>query len=238
MATLTPYQRAAAAYAAGFRGQALQTAVAVSMAENTSGNPTTINHGYTLANGNQSENSVGLTQINTLAHPQYSVSWLQNPVNNFTAAYSVSRGGTNFGPWTSFAKGLYVPFLSTAKFAVDNVLNNPAQAMNTAKSLGGSSSGSNSSSLSSTANASGTVTATDSSLLSSATSSLTKDIGTALVGTFQSIMKSLPWIPIIEGFVGIAFILVGFILVSENLISGNKTNLAEGASMAAKVVTA
>lgn len=108
MSNLTPSQVAQIAYNAGFRGEALVYAVAVSLAEDGSGNP---NANYTSsATG---EDSRGLWQINVQpgAHPEYASSDLYDPATNAAAAYAISQGGTNWSPWSTWpgvAMGLIV----------------------------------------------------------------------------------------------------------------------------------
>lgn len=55
------------------------------------------------------EISVGLWQINTMIHP-YSASDMRNPLKNAAAAFKISKGGTNWRPWTSFNNGAYLKF--------------------------------------------------------------------------------------------------------------------------------
>jgi hypothetical protein len=62
------------------------------------------------------ELSIGLWQINTRAHPQYPVEWLKDPLNNARAAYAISRGGSNWKPWSAFTSGAYHKF-QTGTFA-------------------------------------------------------------------------------------------------------------------------
>lgn len=55
------------------------------------------------------EYSVGLWQINTLVHP-YSVEDMKDPIKNAAAAYKISKGGTNWRPWSTFTNGKYQQF--------------------------------------------------------------------------------------------------------------------------------
>ncbi len=111
---LTASQIAAIAKSSGFQTpQAIATITAISLAE-SGGNTSSINTGYTLPTGAQSENSVGLAQINTLAHPNYSASALTNPFTNLAAALNISGGGTNFTPWTTYTNGAYQKYLPQA----------------------------------------------------------------------------------------------------------------------------
>lgn len=56
------------------------------------------------------EVSVGLWQINTRAHPTYSVDAMKDPAANAAAAFALSRGGTDWRSWTQFANGNYRKF--------------------------------------------------------------------------------------------------------------------------------
>lgn len=111
MTTLTPVGIAQAARGAGFSGDSLTTAVAVALAE-SSGQVEVIN----------SIGCVGLWQIyqkvHAPAHPTWTTAWLQNAANNAIAAYSVSSGGTNWGPWTTYTSGAYKAHLAAATTGV------------------------------------------------------------------------------------------------------------------------
>ena len=69
-------------------------------------------------NLNASEDSRGLSQINTYAHPQYNKEQLYDPYYNAQAAFEVSGGGQNFGPWTVYSRGIYTQFMDQARAAV------------------------------------------------------------------------------------------------------------------------
>ena len=114
--TLTPTQIAFYAQQAGFTGSGLQTITAIALAESGGSTNAVCN-----SCSGVSEYSVGLTQINTLAHPQYSNSQLTNPLYNMQAAYAVSNGGTNFTPWSTYTNGSFVNFLSQAQTAVNDI---------------------------------------------------------------------------------------------------------------------
>ena len=96
-------------------------AAAVAQAE-SSGNATRINNtaypnrpGYHAPGvGAQPEYSVGLWQINMLAHPSYTEAQLLTPAGNAKAAVAISSGGVSFGAWTTYVDGAYLPFLSGA----------------------------------------------------------------------------------------------------------------------------
>lgn len=109
-ASLSTEDIARAYQSAGFSGEALVTMVAISLGE-SGGNPR-------AQNLNASEDSRGLSQINTYAHPQYNKEQLYDPYYNAQAAYEVSGGGENFGPWTVYSKGMYEQYLDEARAAV------------------------------------------------------------------------------------------------------------------------
>ncbi len=102
---------AAAARAAGFKGQALITALAIAGAE-SGYNPRAQNLKYP-------DHSIGLWQINQLAHKGRfgSDSALMNPLANAKAAFALSGGGRNWGPWTTYTSGAYRSYLARARAA-------------------------------------------------------------------------------------------------------------------------
>lgn len=108
--SLSTEQIARAYAAAGFTGEQLVTMVAIALGE-SGGNPQ-------ARNLNGSEDSRGLSQINTYAHPQYDPDRLYDPNYNAQAAFEVSGGGQNFGPWTVYSKGIYQKFMDQARAAV------------------------------------------------------------------------------------------------------------------------
>ena len=55
--------------------------------------------------------SFGLWQIHAPAHPQFSSSALLDPRVNAKAAFDVSKGGTDWSPWTCFKNGAYRKYL-------------------------------------------------------------------------------------------------------------------------------
>jgi hypothetical protein len=57
------------------------------------------------------EVSVGLWQINILAHKEYTEKDLLDPENNARAAYRVSKGGQDWRPWTVYKTGAYKKYL-------------------------------------------------------------------------------------------------------------------------------
>ena len=105
---------------AGFKGEALVTAVAVAMGE--SGLNTGAMGDTTITGGGWGP-SIGLMQIRSRTSGDEANGWrdgsqLTDPTFNAKAAYAISNGGTNFGPWTVYSKGIYKQFVEEAKAAV------------------------------------------------------------------------------------------------------------------------
>jgi hypothetical protein len=109
------------AWLAGFRGDALTTAIAISLAEDPSSDP----NAHCLNCAGVSEDSRGPWQINVNAHPQYASVDLYNPVLNAQAAYAISSGGTNFNPWSTFIYGTYKTYLAQAATLAASVSGSP-----------------------------------------------------------------------------------------------------------------
>lgn len=63
------------------------------------------------SNACSSTNDWGIGQVNRTAHPQYSVEYLMNYQNNIQATWAISRGGTNWNPWSVFKNGAYKQYL-------------------------------------------------------------------------------------------------------------------------------
>jgi hypothetical protein len=101
------------AYAAGWRGDDLRTAIAVAYAE-SGGNPLAYNP-ETAAGTPSGKGSVGLWQVYRKAHPEFA-SWdLTDPATNARAAYSVwKQAGQSFRPWSTFQNSSQVKYLPTA----------------------------------------------------------------------------------------------------------------------------
>lgn len=94
-------------------------AAAVAQAE-SGGDPTSIDntahpdrpHYHRPGPGAQPEYSIGLWQINMLAHPQYTERELLTPLGNARAAVQVSSDGRDWHPWSTFNDGAYREFLA------------------------------------------------------------------------------------------------------------------------------
>jgi Lysozyme like domain len=57
------------------------------------------------------EYSVGLWQINTRAWPQFSTAAMADPGQNALAAMHISKGGTDWRPWSTYNSGAYKRYL-------------------------------------------------------------------------------------------------------------------------------
>ncbi|MFJ7214837.1 lytic transglycosylase [Amycolatopsis sp. NPDC098790] len=122
MTKLSAEQIARHAYAAGFRGQGLTTAVAVALAE--SGGRTTAH------NATPPDDSYGLWQINMLGalgperRRQYhlkSDDQLFDADTNARVANSISSDGHDFTPWSTYTNGAYKHHLTAARKAAQDV---------------------------------------------------------------------------------------------------------------------
>lgn len=88
---------------------AQDTAAAVAQAESGGRTDAILNTAYPSkpnyeppAPGNLREYSVGLWQINMLAHPQYTEASLLTAAGNAKAAVAISRAGASFSAWSTF----------------------------------------------------------------------------------------------------------------------------------------
>jgi hypothetical protein len=99
---LTPEDIKSLLIISGFRGEGLRIAFGIVMKEST-GRPYAHNE-----NSNTGDNSYGLFQINMIGslgparREQFGLASnedLFNPLTNAAIAYSMSNGGTNWGPW-------------------------------------------------------------------------------------------------------------------------------------------
>ena len=106
---------------AGFSGQSLNTAYAIAMAE-SGGNARAFN-----GNTSTGDQSYGLFQINMLGgmgperRKQFGLSSnddLYNALENARVAYKMSKGGTDWSPWSTFKRGDYKKYLGQSGAAV------------------------------------------------------------------------------------------------------------------------
>ena len=103
-------QAAQAAKAAGFRGSDLVRAVAIAGPESSYRNSARLVTG--------AEDSRGMWQINTFAHPWAKSLNLGNPFVAAKAAYRVFRQAGGFGPWTAYSSGSYRSYVDDAQRAI------------------------------------------------------------------------------------------------------------------------
>lgn len=93
---------------AGFSGSSANTIAAIALAE-SGGNPYAINHA-------DPGGSYGLTQINGAAWGPAAANTLGNPLEAFRQAFSISNGGQNFTPWSTYNSGAYLQNLPGGSF--------------------------------------------------------------------------------------------------------------------------
>lgn len=110
MTQLSAQQVAGYAAGAGFTGTALTWAVAVALAE--SGGNSAAQH--TNTNGSTDR---GLWQINSRAHPEVSAGQAFDPAQAARAAFTISKGGTSWTPWTTAKTGAANAMMGTAALA-------------------------------------------------------------------------------------------------------------------------
>ena len=79
-------------------------AAAIAMAE-SGGNPMAVGDNGT---------SFGLWQIHVPSHPEYDAISLGDPLTNALAAKAISKGGTDWSPWTTFRTGAYRKYMGGA----------------------------------------------------------------------------------------------------------------------------
>jgi hypothetical protein len=108
MANLTMAQLIADAQKAGFTGSSANTISAIAEAE-SGGNPLASN-----TVGNSAGTDRGVLEINSFYHSEVSNACAFDPQCAFDAAFTISSGGTNFTPWTTFTSGAYQQFLNNS----------------------------------------------------------------------------------------------------------------------------
>ena len=123
MATLSGAEVARYVRDVGITGEALVIAVAIAKGE--SGWRTDARLASSV------EDSRGLWQINTFAHPSYDRQRLYEPAYNARAMAEVSAGGNNWRPWSVFKNGRYLDFMAEAREAAA-VIGNTAVSGSTA----------------------------------------------------------------------------------------------------------
>ncbi len=99
---------------AGFQGKAADVMAATALAE-SGGNPNAI--GDKNIGG-----SYGLTQIHEPAHGPVAREALGNGLRAMQLAYNISKGGTDFTPWTMFKNGGYRKYMPAGSGSPDTVI--------------------------------------------------------------------------------------------------------------------
>lgn len=130
MAQLTPEQIAYYAYRAGFRGDALNQAVAIALAE--SGGRVEAYNPELAAGTKSGSGSRGLWQIYGTAHPWANNSQVFDPQVNANAAFRVFKeAGNRFSPWSTWNAGVRATKdyskLNFANMSMPKVKINPVQ---------------------------------------------------------------------------------------------------------------
>jgi hypothetical protein len=107
-------QIAQTAKANGFSGDGLVTSVAIALAESS---------GWTQAVLVDSDCSRdrGLWQINSYWHSEVSDAQAFDPNGCAQAAYSISSGGGDWSPWSTYTSGAYQQYLGEAQDAVNQI---------------------------------------------------------------------------------------------------------------------
>jgi cell wall-associated NlpC family hydrolase len=119
---LTAEKVAQYAYQAGFRGEALITAVAISHAETAEAPFDTAARGDVGLEDSTWGASIGLWQIRSLRADMNTGRTRDeaanlDPATNARHAYTISSGGTNFTPWSTYNSGDYKAYLNEARTA-------------------------------------------------------------------------------------------------------------------------
>lgn len=118
--------------AAGGSADADAVSAAVALAE-SGGDPSVIHNtaypdrpNYSPpVKGAQPEYSIGLWQINQLAHSQYTTAELLTPSGNARAAIAISSNGADWSPWSTYTSGAYKQYLPGAQEAASGATGGP-----------------------------------------------------------------------------------------------------------------
>jgi len=124
-ATLTPTELAAVGYEGGFTNPTALAEWIGIVNDQSSGNAADI--GIGVGRGDQ-EYSVGLSQININGNPSYALSSLLSPVTNASAAFQLSKGGTDWSDWADAAGTVPANVTPQDQGAAASVVNNPTDA--------------------------------------------------------------------------------------------------------------
>lgn len=113
--TTSPALMAQALYAAGFRGEAIPTMIAIAKGESGWDTNAVCDSCLGVA-----EYSVGLFQINLQAHTSVTEACAKDVFCASKEAYRISNNGTNFNPWTQFTNGGYRKYLAEVVAVIGN----------------------------------------------------------------------------------------------------------------------
>ncbi len=102
----------------GFPDPPLAAAVAMAESGGETGAVNDTSAQSTFPPGVGPERSIGLWQVNLLAHPQYAAWDLTDPDANASAAFEVSHGGADWTPWSTYTSGAYKPYYRSAETIV------------------------------------------------------------------------------------------------------------------------
>jgi peptidoglycan hydrolase-like protein with peptidoglycan-binding domain len=115
---LSDFEIAEAALAAGFAyPRALVTATAVALAE-SGGRPNAVN----VAGNHPASRDRGLWQINDYWHPEITDAQAFDPFRCAAAAFTISRSGVWWSPWSTWTSGAYLQYEARAHLAADAVI--------------------------------------------------------------------------------------------------------------------
>lgn len=117
MTVLTAEAVAGYAYGAGFRGEGLVTAVAISHAESGFRTDNTLDNAPLGGHGIDR----GLWQINSYWHPEVADACAFDPACAARETYRISSGGSSWSAWTTYNRGQYRQYLDEARAAARTV---------------------------------------------------------------------------------------------------------------------
>jgi Lysozyme like domain/Putative peptidoglycan binding domain len=101
-------------------GEALAIAAAIAGAESGL-RGTAVNRNRPTAGCPDGSTDVGLWQINDCYHPEVSASCARDAACNAAAMAAISRGGTDWTPWSTYKNAAYLTFVPDAKAAGDKI---------------------------------------------------------------------------------------------------------------------
>lgn len=225
MTTLTPAQIAQVAANAGFTGTGLVRAVACALAE-SGGNPAAVN-----VNRDGSKDR-GLWQFNSKYHPEVSDTAAFTPATAAAAAYTVSKGGTNWNAWATWSNGGMAAQMGRAQLAAAGVTSSGTNASQAIFGIPGTPS------FGDIENGLGSLTGGITDGISSALdlTGLTQ-IGKAVVKTAVWMANPHNWLRVLEVAAGAGVVVLGVKLLADSGVGGPVGAVARGAAQAPGKVT-